>query len=86
MFPIESSLMAIKQALAENRDVVLTAEPGAGKSTVVPLALMNEGWLEGRKIVMLQPRRVAAVAVAARMAETDGSEPGKVIGHSVRFS
>lgn len=86
MYPIESSLMAIKEALAENRDVVLTAEPGAGKSTVVPLALMNEGWLEGRKIVMLQPRRVAAVAVAARMAETDGSEPGKVIGHSVRFS
>ncbi len=86
MYPIESSLMAIKQALAENKDVVLTAEPGAGKSTVVPLALINENWLEGRKIVMLQPRRVAAVAVAARMAETDGSEPGKVIGHSVRFS
>ena len=86
MFPIESSLIAIKQALSENKDVVLTAEPGAGKSTVVPLALMNESWLEGRKIVMLQPRRVAAVAVAVRMSETDGSEPGKVIGHSVRFS
>lgn len=86
MFPIESSLIAIKQALNENKDVILTAEPGAGKSTVVPLALMNENWLEGRKIVMLQPRRVAAVAVATRMSETDGSEPGKVIGHSVRFS
>ena len=86
MYPIESSLEEIKQALADNKDVVLTAEPGAGKSTVVPLALMNEGWLEGRRIVMLQPRRVAAVAVAVRMAESDGSEPGKIIGHRVRFS
>ena len=85
-YPIESSLEKIKQALELNKDLILTAEPGAGKSTVVPLALMNEGWLEGKKIVMLQPRRVAAVAVANRMAETDGSEPGKNIGYSVRFS
>ena len=85
-YPIESSLEGIKQALYNNKDLILTAEPGAGKSTVVPLALMNEAWLEGKKILMLQPRRVAAVAVANRMAETDGSEPGKTIGYSVRFS
>jgi ATP-dependent helicase HrpB len=85
-YPIESSLEGIKQALAWNKNLILTAEPGAGKSTVVPLALMNEAWLEGKKIVMLQPRRVAAVAVANRMSETHGSEPGKSIGYSVRFS
>ncbi|MBQ3643792.1 MAG: ATP-dependent RNA helicase [Candidatus Riflebacteria bacterium] len=85
-YPIESSLEDIKQALAGNKNLILTAEPGAGKSTVVPLALMNEAWLEGKKIVMLQPRRVAAVAVANRMSETHGSEPGKSIGYSVRFS
>ncbi|MBR4329399.1 MAG: ATP-dependent RNA helicase, partial [Candidatus Riflebacteria bacterium] len=85
-YPIESSLEGIKQALAGNKNLILTAEPGAGKSTVVPLALLNEAWLEGKKIVMLQPRRVAAVAVANRMSETHGSEPGKSIGYSVRFS
>ena len=85
-FPIESSLDGIKQALAANKDLVLTAEPGAGKSTVVPLALINESWLEGKKIVMLQPRRIAAVAVANRMSEIHGSEPGKTIGYSVRFN
>ena len=85
-YPIESSIEKIKQALVSNKNLILTAEPGAGKSTVVPLALMNEAWLEGKKIVMLQPRRVAAVAVANRMAETNGSEPGKTIGYSVRFN
>lgn len=85
-FPIESSLEEIKQDLADNKNLILTAEPGAGKSTVVPLALINEVWLKGKKILMLQPRRVAAVAVASRMAETNGSEFGKTIGYSVRFS
>ena len=85
-YPIESSLEGIKKALTANKDLILTAEPGAGKSTVVPLALINEAWLEGKKIVMLQPRRVAAVAVANRMAETHGSEPGKTVGYSVRFN
>lgn len=86
MYPIEQSIDTIKSALQNNKDVILTAEPGAGKSTVVPLALMKEPWLQGKKIIMLQPRRVAAVAVAARMAETHGTPPGKYIGHSVRFS
>ncbi len=85
-YPIESSLDKIKQTLLLNKDLILTAEPGAGKSTVVPLALMNESWLEGKKILMLQPRRVAAIAVANRMSETHSSEPGKTIGYSVRFN
>ncbi len=85
-YPIESSLDEIKRTLAANKDLILTAEPGAGKSTVVPLALINEAWLEDKKIVILQPRRVAAVTVANRMSEIHGSEPGKSIGYSVRFS
>ena len=86
VFPIESSLDVIKKYLTTNKNIILTAEPGAGKSTVVPLALMNEPWLDGKKIVMLQPRRVATVAIANRMSEIDGSEFGKKIGYSVRFS
>lgn len=86
MYPIESSLAEIKKALADNKDVILTAEPGAGKSTVVPLELKEESWLKGKKILMLQPRRVAAVAIAERMANSDNSKPGDTIGHCVRFS
>lgn len=85
-FPIEDSLPEIRKALADGHDVVLTAEPGAGKSTIVPLALKNEPWLGKSRIVMLQPRRVAAVAIARRMAALDGSAPGRVVGHGVRFS
>ncbi|NCB37255.1 MAG: ATP-dependent helicase HrpB [Erysipelotrichia bacterium] len=85
-FPIEDSLPEIKKALGNGSDVILTAEPGAGKSTIVPLALKNESWLGKSRILMLQPRRVAAVAIARRMASLDGSIPGQIIGHSVRFS
>ena len=85
-YPVEASLPAIRSALAAGGNVILTAEPGAGKSTIVPLALKNEPWLNNSRILMLQPRRVAAVAIARRMADLDGSPPGRVIGHSVRFS
>ncbi|OQB49598.1 MAG: ATP-dependent RNA helicase HrpB [bacterium ADurb.Bin157] len=84
--PIDDCLQELKDALNAGNDIVLTAEPGAGKSTVVPLALKDEPFLGKKKILMLQPRRVAAVAVARRMADLDSSEPGSVIGHSVRFS
>lgn len=84
--PIDDCLQELKDALNAGNDVILTAEPGAGKSTVVPLALKDEPFLGKKKILMLQPRRVAAVAVARRMADLDSSEPGSVIGHSVRFS
>ncbi|PKL50301.1 MAG: ATP-dependent helicase HrpB [Candidatus Riflebacteria bacterium HGW-Riflebacteria-2] len=84
-FPVEESLPQIKAALADNRDVILSAAPGAGKSTIVPLALKDEAWLAGKRIVILQPRRIAAVALARRMASLDASPPGAVIGHRVRF-
>ena len=84
-FPVEESLLQIKAALAGNHDVILSAAPGAGKSTIVPLALKDEAWLAGKRIVILQPRRIAAVALARRMASLDGSPPGAVIGYKVRF-
>ena len=84
-FPVESSLPQIRSALVTNRDVILSAAPGAGKSTIVPLALKDEPWLAGKHIIILQPRRIAAVALARRMAYLDGSSPGVVVGHKVRF-
>lgn len=84
-FPIAESLPQIRSALADNSQVILSAAPGAGKSTIVPLALKDEAWLSGQRIIILQPRRIAAVALARRMAFLDGSPPGQIIGHQVRF-
>lgn len=83
--PIAESLPQIRSALADNAPVILSAAPGAGKSTIVPLALKDEVWLSGQRIVILQPRRIAAVALARRMAFLDGSRPGQIVGHQVRF-
>jgi len=65
--------------------VVLQAPPGAGKSTVVPLRILDEPWLTGKKIIMLQPRRLAARSVAARLAELLNEKLGETIGYRVRF-
>src|SRR5262249_53974460 len=61
------------------------APPGAGKSTVVPLALLEEPWARGKRLLLLEPRRVAARAVAARMARTLGENPGDTIGYRMRL-
>jgi ATP-dependent helicase HrpB len=79
--PINEALPALALALADRRSVLLEAPPGAGKSTVVPLFLHSSPWLEGRKILMLEPRRIAARAVASRMAHLLGES----VGHSVGF-
>src|SRR5262249_39163146 len=68
--PIEDVLPAPRDALLAGRDAVLTAPPGAGKTTRVPLALLDAAWLEGKKILLLEPRRLAARAAAHRMAST----------------
>ena len=68
--PIDTALGPLAAALAAERNAVLVAPPGAGKSTVVPLMLLGEAWAKGRRIVMLEPRRLAARAVATRMAST----------------
>ena len=70
--PIEAIIPDLKSALAGQSCAVLVAAPGAGKTTRVPLALLDEPWLKGGKIIMLEPRRLAARAAAARMAQTLG--------------
>jgi len=76
---------ALRAALAEHRDAVLQAPPGAGKSTLVPLALLEEPWLRQRKILLLEPRRVAARAVAQRMAWLLGEPVGDTVGYRMRM-
>jgi len=83
--PIRESLEALKAALREHANVVLEAPPGAGKSTVVPLALLDAPWLRDRKILMLEPRRLAARAVAQRMAGTLGENVGETVGYRMRL-
>ena len=82
--PIEPVLPALASALADAGAAVLVAPPGAGKTTRVPLTLLDAPWLEGRKILMLEPRRVAARAAARRMSSTLGQQIGGTVGFRVR--
>src|SRR5690349_7016421 len=83
--PIESAMADLRRLLAEGRDVLLTAPPGAGKTTALPLALLNEPWLRTQRIIMLEPRRLAARAAAHRMAFTLGEAVGETVGYRIRF-
>jgi ATP-dependent helicase HrpB len=83
--PIATVLDPLKLALAASDEVVLQAPPGAGKTTVVPLALLDQPWLEGRKILVLEPRRMAARAAAARMATLLGETVGQTVGYRIRM-
>jgi ATP-dependent helicase HrpB len=83
--PIHDALPALHEAFAGSRNVVLQAPPGAGKSTVVPLELLGAPWVVGRKILLLEPRRLAARAVAARMAATLGEPVGRTVGYRMRL-
>jgi ATP-dependent helicase HrpB len=85
VLPIEAVVPRIRAALASSSGLVLQAPPGAGKTTRVPLALLDEPWLAGRRILMLEPRRLAARAAASRMAATLGEEPGGTVGWRIRF-
>ena len=82
--PLVPFLSRISELLRRERSLALTAEPGAGKSTLVPPYLLDETWLSGRSIVMLEPRRLAAVAVASRIAELLGEPVGRRAGYRVR--
>lgn len=84
-FPIDPLLPQIAASLAEHPRLVLEAPPGAGKTTRVPLALLDAAWLDGRRIVMLEPRRVAARAAAGFMARSLGEEVGQTVGYRIRF-
>ena len=83
--PIDDVLPELRSALASHSSVVLQAPPGAGKSTVVPLALLEEPWARGRRLVMLEPRRLAARAVAQRMARTLREDVGQTVGYRMRL-
>ncbi len=83
--PISDVLPEMRAALASQDTLVLEAPPGAGKTTVVPLALLNEPWLLGQRILLLEPRRVAARAAAARMAQLLGEEVGQTVGYRMRL-
>lgn len=84
-YPVTEALPALQAALAEAGTAVLTAPPGSGKTTIVPLALMDAPWLEGKRIVVLEPRRVAARLAARRMASLRGESVGQSVGYQVRF-
>jgi ATP-dependent helicase HrpB len=83
--PIEAALPDLVAALAARPNAVLVAPPGAGKTTRVPLALLGAQWRGDGRVVMLEPRRLAARAAAARMAKTLGEDVGATVGHRVRM-
>jgi ATP-dependent helicase HrpB len=82
--PVASALPALRDALERERIVILGAPPGAGKSTLVPLELRYERWLAGGRITLLEPRRLAARTVAARMASQIGESVGGTVGYRIR--
>jgi ATP-dependent helicase HrpB len=83
--PVETALPALRTALSEAGSAVLHAPPGAGKSTVVPLVLLDAGWAAGKRLLVLEPRRLATRAVAQRMATTLGESAGQTVGYRMRL-
>src|SRR6187455_3674548 len=83
--PIDEALGPLAAALRAGGNAVVVAPPGAGKSTVVPLSLLEEPWTRGKRIVMLEPRRLATRAVAERMAATLGERVGDTVGFRMRL-
>lgn len=82
--PIEEALPSLREVLAAGRSALLTAQPGAGKTTRVPLALLQEPWLVGQKLVLLEPRRLAARAAATYMAASLREPVGRTVGYRIR--
>ena len=85
MFPVEEVIPGIAESLARNRSVVLRAPPGSGKTTCVPPALLDAPFLQGKKILMLEPRRLAARSCAAYIASRLGEPLGETVGFQVRL-
>ncbi len=83
--PIEDILDMLKHTLSNHHEAVLEAPPGAGKTTLVPLALLNEPWLADKKILMLEPRRIAAKSAAHRMASLLNESAGQTVGYRMRL-
>ena len=83
--PVKDVIPNIQEELNNGSTLILKAPPGAGKSTLVPMALMKEVWLTGKKILMLEPRRLAAKTIANRMADLLGEQVGESVGYRIRF-
>ncbi len=83
--PVVEVIPEIQQELKSSSTLIVKAPPGAGKSTLVPLALLEEQWLNGKKILMLEPRRLAAKTIANRMADLLGEKVGQTVGYKIRF-
>ena len=85
VLPVAAAFPALKRALAERSCAVLCAPPGSGKTTLVAPTLLDEPWLGGKKILLLEPRRMAARAAAWRMAELVGAPLGETVGYHIRL-
>ncbi len=83
--PVNEIIPQVKGSLQKLNTLIVGAPPGAGKSTLLPLALLDEVWLTNKKIIMLEPRRLAAKSIAKRMADLLEEEPGKTVGYRIRF-
>jgi len=83
--PITDIIDNVKDHLSEENTLIVNAPPGAGKSTLLPLALLSEPWLQGKKILMLEPRRLAAKTIATQMSFLIDDEVGQTIGYRIRF-
>ena len=79
-YPITDVIPAVREKLHTDNTLIISAPPGAGKSTVLPLALIDEDWLEGQRIIMLEPRRLAARSVPMRMSDMLEEKCGANVG------
>jgi len=84
-FPITDIIEETKERLKSDNTIVISAPTGAGKSTILPLALLEEEWLNDKKIIMLEPRRLATRTIATRMANLIDENAGETVGYRVRF-
>ncbi len=83
--PVVEVIDEVKLHLADSNALIVNANPGAGKSTLLPLTLLEEGWTKGQKIIVLEPRRLAARTIAERMAFFLGEKVGETVGYRIRF-
>ncbi|MFY0598714.1 MAG: ATP-dependent helicase HrpB [Cyclobacteriaceae bacterium] len=83
--PIVEVIDEVKTHLSQSNTLIVNAPPGAGKSTLLPITLLEESWLKGQKILMLEPRRLAARTIASRMSQLIEDQVGKTVGYRVRF-